>query len=425
MILFLFILAIYTSVTQETTTVIVSSPSLSVYDDLYNRYSVSLECSCKNIATKYDRFITQIEPHYHPICSSIFVTSNWTQVLHAMATESNNYFEDFVENDYRLYVKAQFETIVQFCRLSKKIFDSSVMSWQQTDFVTAHLISRTEFDAQINSLIEEFKRKTSSQFMQTFRLIQVINHANQLATTQTSNWLFYSYALYNLSPNYESSILNLFDINIAHNALQTFIYSKTYDNKRCSCAMQSDCSVLSIYPHRTSNQSFYQTLPGYRIGCLHLDALFKSSFSCLYNRTCLDLLQAGIYYSKPVSLSILADTSFPPNTTIETFFSQIFVTQWSEQRSFHIYFDSCAPDFCQYKYNVKFNRIYFLTALIAVFGGLTKGLHIVLSFLAAIVYRLYDRRKRNQIASCSQQTNIHISDSADENINSPRTEIQM
>ena len=147
------------------------------------------------------------------------------------------------------------------------------------------------------------------------------------------------------------------------------------------------------------------------MSCLFLEALFQSSFTCLYNQTCLDLMRTAIYYSQPVPLEILADSSLlSPNTTVETTLSELFVIQWFKKTSFNQYFNECAPQSCQYSYILKFNRVYFITTTIALFGGLTKGLHFVVACIAMVVIYLYDRRKKNQVIPYSQQSDIAVID---------------
>ena len=48
---------------------------------LYMQYPVTLKCPCTRIAIKYNEFISQIEPQYHQICSSAFVSSKWIESL--------------------------------------------------------------------------------------------------------------------------------------------------------------------------------------------------------------------------------------------------------------------------------------------------------------------------------------------------------
>ncbi len=391
------IILIYTSLRRDTITVIVDSPSVLKYTQLYAQYPVTLKCPCSRIAIKYDKFILQIEPQYHQVCSSNFISSEWIESLQSSRKALD---EKFVyENDFRASARLQFLTILKFCAHSQKTVNLSLSIFRQKDFITARVISRAEFDVQIEALIEQFKTTTADQFMQTFKLIQATNLGNQIATAFSSNWKF-------IMKYPEDGSASSYDLS----NLPALTREKTYGTDNCSCAIQSNCTKLSDFPFRTSNQSSSQTLQGFRTGCLPLDSLLQSSLSCLYNQSCLDMMRAAIYYSKPVPVEILKySSSMDPNITIEKILSQLFVSKWFHHFSFDRYFNECAPQSCQYSYSTKFNRIYVITTLIALFGGLTDGLHFVVSCISLLVFKLYDylkKKKNNVVASHSQQSNI-------------------
>jgi hypothetical protein len=172
--------------------------------------------------------------------------------------------------------------------------DSSLSTFYQTDFITANAISRSDFDVQTRVLIEQFKRTIIDEFIQILKLIRTTNHGNQLATVFQSNWRFIPLR----SSQYWDGSGVPFDLPVLTEI-------RTYGADKCSCAIQPNCSELITYRHRASNQSLIQTLSGFRIGCLPLDALLQSSLSCLYNQSCVTMMQALNYYSKPVSVDIL------------------------------------------------------------------------------------------------------------------------
>ncbi len=112
------------------------------------------------------------------------------------------------------------------------------------------------------------------------------------------------------------------------------------------------------------------------------------------------MMEAVIQFSKPFSVDILPYSSLmKPNTTIETILSQLFVLKWFHNFSFDRYFNECNPQSCQYSYSTKYNRIYIITTLIALFGGLTEGLYYIISFMALIGFKLYDyiKKKKNNV----------------------------
>ncbi len=391
----LIIILIYTSLRRDTITIVVNSPTVSKYEDLYMQYPITLKCPCTHIAIKYNNFISQITTEYHQICSSTFVSSKWIERLKKF--DGNIYVDDSNRNipfDSTL----QFMMISKFCNISQKTVDSSLSTFYQTDFVTASAISRNDFDEQTKILIEQFKRTIADEFMQILKLIQTTNHANQLATVFESNWRFIS----QISAGEGSAGVP--------KELLVHTQIKTYGTDQCSCAIQPNCSELVSYRHRASDQSLIQTLSGFRIGCLPLNALLRSSLSCLYNQSCMTMMQIFNHYYQPIPVDTLRYSSLmEPNTTIETILSQLFVLKWSYNVSFDRYFNECNPQSCQYSYSTKYNRIYMITTLIALFGGLTDGLYFIISFMALIIFKLYDyleKKKNNLVVPHSEQPNV-------------------
>ena len=231
------------------------------------------------------------------------------------------------------------------------------------------------------------KRTKINQFTQTLKLIQLVNFANQFATAATSNWNF---SIKYSSDEFHSSGAHYFFLDVLSRP-------KTYDENNCSCARQLNCSQLPSYRLGHPNLLLTETIPGFRASCQLLDTFLQSSLSCLYNETCLNLMRSSIYYSTPVPVQILPHTSlWPPNTPIESILDQLFISEWSFQISYDQYFNACAPRTCQYSYMIKYDRIYVMSTLFGLFGGPTKGLHIIVSFMAFIVIKASKRCKKKQ-----------------------------
>ncbi|CAF3909696.1 unnamed protein product, partial [Adineta steineri] len=368
----LIILVVYTSLTKETIPVTIESPSKAKYLELYNQYPLTFQCSYSNLAVKYNKFIIQLEPQRHPICSSEFFSSDrydtvWTQedkVDDAHSNKKKNPILD--ENDFRVWIQSQFELVSKMCSLSENLLNSSLSVWLQRHFITAHVITPDEFHVQINGLIEEFKRTISNELVLLFKLMQVTNLANQLATTQSSNWEFIVNPIYNVSSN-----INIGSVNpkIHQDQLYALTLPRTHNEKNCSCVLQSNCTRFSTFPYMVSNQLINQTLPNFLIGCLPFDAMLQSSFSCFYNQTCLSLLQTLIYYAKPFLIkTLIPSPSSSSNQTVETILAQLFVEEWAQNVSFDLYYNESAPKLCQYSHSLPFNGAYFLTKTLSILG---------------------------------------------------------
>ncbi|UJR18639.1 hypothetical protein I4U23_005547 [Adineta vaga] len=389
----LFILILYTLLRQETFIEIIQNPSVSKYRELFSQYSFKLQCPCSRIAIKHNQFISQLKPQYHPICHSIFVSPRWLESL--IGPSFYGLLRMSYGDDYRALIHVQFQTIAKLCKLSKIMLNISMSRFEQTDFMTANLISNDEFNLQIELLIEQFKQTTFNQFMETFKLIQLINHGNQLATVLKSNWNF------------------IFERSSDHNETPSLLKDmlavpQQYGAENCSCDVQSNCSKYPGIYVENPKKLFTETIPGFLVGCLPLNALLQSNLDCLFNETCLSIMRAFIFYVNPIPFEVLKYSSLAiPNTTIDTILNQLFVSDWLQNTSFDLYFNQCAPQLCQYSYLTEYNTVYVATTLIALFGGLTIGLRFFVHYTALIIHKITDsRKKKNQIVPNLHQSNI-------------------
>ena len=406
------ILILYGLLRQETSLVIVESPTVSKYRELFYQYPLTLKCPCSHTAIKYNKFISQNQPQYHEICSSVFVSSEWLNSVETVTGSSTTWYS--VDIDYRDFLRIQFQALSQLCTSSRNILNTSLTIFGQNDFITSNMVSYVEFDVRTKTILEQFITSVSKQFKETLKLIQLTNHGNQLATIFSSNWKF-------------TSKYNIWDIDTT---LDQPMYLLTkpiiYSEEDCSCGIQSTCSALPYIVYWIYSSRYNQIMPAFRIGCLFFDSLLQSSLACLYNKTCLGLMQANIYYSQPVKTDILTYSPLSiPNTTIETILSHLFVSKWFQNTSFDLYFNECAPQSCQYSYSMQYNLAYVITLLIAVFGGLTNGLHFLVYYTELIVMKLINCRKKiNIVAPYPQQLEIPMINNAIEEASIPTTSVE-
>lgn len=374
------LLILYTLLEQETVTNTIESPSLSTYRQLFRLHSATLQCPCTNPIIKHSKFLLQFEPEYHEICSSVFVSSQWFGSL-GRATVPG--YEAMDLDKIMHFLRRQFEALPTLCGISQFMLNTSLSAFRQSDYISAYALSEIEFVSRIHLLIEQFRIKLISQYTETFKLIQISNHANQLSTAYYSNWIF--------TAKYIKRKIEFFTDQL----IPLLTRPRTFgDANECSCGMQWNCSKLSRVEFSVRNDSLYEFIPDLYVGCLSFDALLQSSLTCLYNKTCVSLIQAAFQEGKPIKADVLLPSSFMPNTTFETLLYQFFVSRWIENISFDSYYEECAPEMCQYSHIVEHNVGYTITMLIAAFGGLTNGLHFLVKCLMAIVYKIVDYKRR-------------------------------
>ena len=79
LLLTVMILTLFTSIKPQTIRVIIKSPLLKDFIQLYDQYPLTLDCPCSQPAID-KQFISHIKPQYHEVCLSEFVSSNWINV---------------------------------------------------------------------------------------------------------------------------------------------------------------------------------------------------------------------------------------------------------------------------------------------------------------------------------------------------------
>ncbi|CAF4256332.1 unnamed protein product, partial [Rotaria magnacalcarata] len=72
---------------------------------------------------------------------------------------------------------------------------------------------------------------------------------------------------------------------------------------------------------------------------------------------------------------------FPLTTSIESIVRELFVENFHIQASYNSYFNACAPVHCGYNRARRFNSIYIITTLIALYGGLNAAFYIITPYL--------------------------------------------
>jgi hypothetical protein len=244
------ILIFYTFTRQETIIVVVTSPSVLKYKNLFSEYSLTLQCSCQHPAIKYNKFISPMEPHYHQLCSSLFISLEW---IESLPDPGAAYLLFNYDDDLQSRLRIHFELLSKLCILSQRTINTSLSIFEQTDFITAQVISYDEFDIRTKAIIEQFKMTTSIRFTETFKLIQAIMQGNQVASLYSSNWRFFL--------SYKTLYEDLIDSYL----IKVVAQPEIYDGENCSCGLQSNCSKQLNVRKRNFLRSYFSFLSFCRI----------------------------------------------------------------------------------------------------------------------------------------------------------------
>jgi len=352
-ILIIFIYAAQSSVTH---TIDVSNPSYDYFQTLSALYPQTLQCPCTNVAIFHDSFIL-LEAQLHQLCSSIFITQNWINYIGSAA-------DIHVSEDFSYISALFFLTLASFCQRANDTITNELQTFNSNQFITATALVENIFNEQINVVIESFQSTTELKYYQAFNLIQFSLQADLLLTGLLSNTVLeYDFV--------ESSL---------------FPTSRFYENNTCSCDVTYTCiASLTLQDRRTnqSNSSLLFTIPGLFKGCYLVEAVRQSSLECFYQASCIAMielfLQPPISLNKTISpLDSSIESRFNVSSTIDQLISKVMAEKWNKNISHAQYFTQCKVLSCTYSFISKFNIAYIITTLIALVGGLTKVLRLII-----------------------------------------------
>ena len=127
-------------------------------------------------------------------------------------------------------------------------------------------------------------------------------------------------------------------------------------------------------------------LPGMFVGCFPLNTLLNSTLECLFNMTCLKLLQSAVFDRPPINVMPLTNEAlsrFPPTTKIQTILDELLVETWTGKGNYSAFYGQCQPNICTYSYVPRASAAYVLTALVGLFGGLSMVIKMVAPMLVS------------------------------------------
>ena len=364
-IIILFILVLYTSLNDKSITVNFSLSSFNHYQQLQMKYTNTLNCPCNRISIEYGTFI-QLEPFYHAVCSSDFVTQPWFDYL----------YDDkrITDRDFHATASAQFQSLASFCRLTRNTIDTGLKEFYSTKLISDQLIPNQPFDSQTLVITGAFLKSISTTLKRTFDMINEIIHSNFYMSVYQTNWKFTTVARRNYSPIFSNPL--------------------TY-NKSCSCGTSAKC-CQSLIINGT-------VIDGLLIGCYPAQSMLQSSLQCFYNQSCLETILS--YFRTPFkNLTVHSLTkagSYEPDEKVESMVDRLFVDQWQKNTSYESYYDQCQPTLCTHSYIQNFDAFYTVATIVGLYGGLTTLLKLIVPLFMHVMIRLF-RRRGTQVAQTPQ-----------------------
>ena len=282
---------------------------------------------------------------------------------------SGNYFTSWIP----LFIVS----ITNLCVLSNETIDNGISTLRSSTKFLKQLITRAEFNREMNETLDQFEKEIPIAFTRTLDLIRTSSQGNALMSLYTRNWAFV------IDEKDEGENISFLNVPV--------IRYDEEQNITCSCATLRTCAT----PVKVSIFDDLTILDGFVFGCSLLETVLLSSLSCLYSDTCINnvrLMVGGDYVLPEFSVRLNApSTRFSINDTIETMAREMFIESWMHEVSYERFFNSCAPSHCTFIYRYRFDVLELVTTFLSVFAGLSLGLRFAVPLLARIGKQIRNR----------------------------------
>ncbi|CAF0984316.1 unnamed protein product [Adineta steineri] len=358
----LIILTLHGILSFETKLIEISKPSLSTVQQLQSQANIisSLQCPCTQLTVPYGQFI-QLQPLYHQVCSSDFVTDDWIISINdlAVAVFARNVYSLTVANTFQLS-QPPFVLLQALCLFSNKTIAGALQTFQNNTLVGAQLLTLKDFTNQISSDIHQFELETTNTFIHFIQLLRNITHVNQFMSGSSSN---YDSAMIALPNNYLTSI-----------SITTYTTSNGNSSDTCSCANDTSCKIQWGLFTGLSSSILVYPVPGFYFGCQLVDSLLQSTLECFYdNQDCMriiiDFYNVSTFGNVTRLNSSFTGSRFAINSTIESLVSQMFIESWSNSTNYSSYFTQCQPASCSYTISQRNNLVETITRIVGLIGA--------------------------------------------------------
>ena len=342
-------------------TVTILAPTMEQYSQLQFAYFDTLKCSCTQFAIDYSRFI-YIQPTFHQICSSIFVSQVWISSLNTPHAST------LFLNDFRMTSPYVFQTLSKLCELAQMAVLNNLNQFYSNQYVSISLLPTELFQTQTTLQIQQFIHSVTENFLFIFSMIHSSISNNVLLSA--------------LHTNYRQYVQN------------NSVFSMGSEYNGCSCAISSACTVQSaIYQYPQGPKLF--DIPGFYTGCYVIESLLRSNLQCFYDQTCLDQLQT--YLSSPIPMSSLNSSTsrFSRNSSIGDLLHELMIEGWESRISYTHYYEACQPIQCSYtttestkttkKVEIKDDVLYLIGLLVGIIGGYIAILNLIIPRVVKVI----------------------------------------
>ncbi|CAF1453550.1 unnamed protein product [Didymodactylos carnosus] len=314
-----------------------------------------------------------INPIFHEICSSLFVSQQWLNLV-------TTYEEELEELGYH-FTSDAFTLLALFCQLTKGTVNDSISNFYASNMVSGYVIEQLVFKSQAQSYIELFKASTTYSFSRALDLMRTVLNGDQVMLGYGSNF----YGTVDTTPASASSATPV-TFGSQH-------FTDRATNRTCYCQLNASCTTTTnVYVYNSVTQALELVpFPGFYVGCSMIEASLQSNLYCLYTQSCIDSFHLPF---RTYALNSTGSSLSQTNTTVSQLVAALFVEDWNTTISFEQYYDNCKPTTCSYTEDIRREAVEIVTATYGVYGGLSSFLKFLIPVVGKGVVGLLNKLRQ-------------------------------
>ena len=147
---------------------------------------------------------------------------------------------------------------------------------------------------------------------------------------------------------------------------------------------------------------------GFFAACTPLEAILKSTFDCLYDVYCLQLLTEHFpsIHQTNLNLNDYVLQLENSNRTVYNHLSNLFIEQWATRLNYSQYFHNCNPSICTHTTTDILDYSYAITLFISLYGGLIIIFRFISPIFIKIVFKFKSQLIKRDFIQWIKQVNL-------------------
>lgn len=386
----------YAFLNKESQVKTVTHPSLATYSQLYQDHPDSFKCPCSKLSISYDKFLN-FSAILHQVCSSDLISPVWLNYLASLNPDDvPPWTKTPFSRDFRTIGATYFQLLKAFCSLAETNMNSAKERINDMQFVNDYVINPTRFLEETGAMTHSFVTTTNSHFAQDHDWMSIIFSTSYFLSGTNINFL---------------AVVNNDDVDIDIVYLYRLDYIEHGEigiSSICTCGVDLHglaCDVVTIlYSNSSQFDDFDQVFWEIRVCCVPIFGFIRYDINWWYNGTYLKNIQksyATVLHSLPSShiqsLNRSVRTQFE-SVTLNDLLRKMFIEEWLvDGGHFDRFYNECAPSSCSFTVYERRPTIVVLLLIIAICGGLNRGLRLFVSFIGKIAFLIVNKWKNENI----------------------------